>query len=132
MHSIPHARSLPSLHYVGFIVKSQIITLPDTCQHAGTQEFFTSKTDCSEPSSADFPLLSACLEGMNGVERRQKAQSQAVTFRVELGSSPKGYLAQLEPWTPGRRGGQRTGTQSLCVSLTAVKEVETPVKPTKQ
>lgn len=87
-------RSPPSLHYVAFI------TLPDTCQHAGTQEFFTTKTVYSAPSSADFALLSACLEGMNGMERRQQPQSQAVAFRVELGSSPEGYLAQLELWTP--------------------------------
>lgn len=68
-----------------------------------TQEFFTSKTIYSAPSTADFALLSACLEGMNGVERRQQAQFQAVAFRVELGSSPEGYLAQLEPWTPERQ-----------------------------
>lgn len=132
VHSIPHARSLPSLRYVEFIVKSQTITLPDTCQHAGTQESFTSKTAYSALSSADFTLLWACLEGMNGVERRRQAQSQTVPFRVELGSSPEDIL---HSWSPGLQKGcsespaprqvaREQVLQSLCVSLAAVKEAK--------
>lgn len=97
MHSILHATNPPSLHYVGFIVKTQAINLSDTCQHAVILEFFTSKTACSAPASADFALFSACLEGMNEVERRQEAQFQAFALRAGLGSSLERYLALAGP-----------------------------------
>lgn len=138
MHSVPHARSPPSLHYVGFIVKSQTITLSNTCQHAVRQEFFTSKTAYSAPSSADFAILSACLEGINGVERRQQAQFQAVAVRAELGTLPctAGALGSLRATPRSQHQGKQVAREkvleSLCISLAAVEGVKPPVKPTKQ
>lgn len=96
MHSIPHATSPPSLHYVEFIVKTQAINLSDTSQHAVRLEFFTFKTACSAPTSADFALFSACLEGTNEVVRRKEAQFQAFALRAGLRSSLKGVLHLLD------------------------------------
>lgn len=140
-HSPCQKSSFPALCWVHCHVT---ITLSDTCQHAVRQEFFTSKTAYSAPSSADFALLSACLEGMNGVERRQQAQFQAIALRGELGSSPERYLAQLELWTPaeqlwepsteeGRKaGGRRKGTWKPLYFLSGTGRSKAPCETPKQ
>lgn len=117
--------SFPSPHYVGFIVKSQTITLSDTCQHAVRQEFFTSKTAYSAPSSADFALLSACPEGMDGVGRGRLTASFQAAFPNSLSWAGVLDLPQSSSKAQhqGRHMAGKPILESLRISLAAVGEV---------
>jgi len=128
------------MHYVGFIVKSQTITLSDSCQHAVRQEFFTSKTVYSAPSSADFAILSVCLEGMNGVERDNKLSFKPLLSGLSwetlqkdiLYSWSSGLRATPRAQHQGRQVAREKALESLCMSLAPVEGVKPTVKPTKQ
>lgn len=132
--------SFPTL--CGFIDKSQIITLSDTCQRADRQEFFTSTTAYLAPSSADFALSSACLEGMNGVKRTQQALLQAFALRSELGRSLEVHIAQQELWNPAEhlrrlstkasRWPEKKYLRTFIISVAAMEELKSPTKVTKQ
>lgn len=134
VRSIPHARSLPSLHYAGFTVKSQTITLPDTCQHAGSirifylQNYLLSTIHCrlcppfslsgrnewggKETTSS---VSSCCFQSWAGkLSRRVSCTAGALDSRK----------AALRPQHQGGQVAREQVLQSLCVSLAAVKGVE--------